>query len=125
MNINFFSPHHMVRTDVFLSFSRLSKLYHALSPTQSGGGEIRTLDALRHAAFPRRCTRPLCDASVQKIYITLTLYSHLRERSDALLNRWVGTEYSCDKSSGFMRTERIRDEKMCGRMIRAAHRRFV
>src|SRR3989344_1825323 len=33
-----------------------------------GGGAIRTLDALRHAAFPRRCTRPLCDASVHGQY---------------------------------------------------------
>ena len=29
-----------------------------------GSGEIRTLGTLRYAAFPRRCTRPLCDASV-------------------------------------------------------------
>src|SRR3989338_9753889 len=28
-----------------------------------GGGEIRTLDALRHAAFPRRWNKPLSDAS--------------------------------------------------------------
>ena len=34
-----------------------------LSPTQSGGGAIRTLDALRHAAFPRRWNKPLSDAS--------------------------------------------------------------
>jgi hypothetical protein len=29
-----------------------------------GGGEIRTLDALRHATFPRWWNKPLSDASV-------------------------------------------------------------
>ena len=38
-----------------------------------GGGEIRTHDTFRYAAFPRRCTRPLCDASnADKIYHKLT-----------------------------------------------------
>src|SRR3989344_4291016 len=105
MNINFFSPHHMVRTDVFLSFSRLSKLYHALSPTQSGGGAIRTLDALRHAAFPRRCTRPLCDASVQRIYITPLTHSHPSESCYALLYWWMRREYPCDEFASVMSAE--------------------
>src|SRR3989338_2415630 len=47
-----------------------------------GGGEIRTLDALRHAAFPRRCTRPLCDASnAHKKYLIYSLPTRAAMRS--------------------------------------------
>src|SRR3989344_942217 len=35
---------------------------------ENGGGEIRTLDALRHAAFPRRWNKPLSDASNRSRY---------------------------------------------------------
>ena len=41
-----------------------------LTVSLCGGGEIRTHDTLRYAAFPRRCTRPLCDASVLGKYST-------------------------------------------------------
>ena len=33
------------------------------SLTSGGGGEIRTLGALRHAGFQDRCIRPLCHPS--------------------------------------------------------------
>ena len=33
----------------------------------SGGGEIRTLGALRHGGFRNHCTRPLCDPSAQTL----------------------------------------------------------
>ena len=33
-----------------------------------GGGEIRTRGALRHSCFQDRCTKPLCDSSLNAIY---------------------------------------------------------
>src|SRR3989344_6144183 len=70
-----------------------------------GGGAIRTLDALRHAAFPRRCTRPLCDASVQRIYITPLTHSHPSESCYALLYWWMRREYPCDEFASVMSAE--------------------
>jgi hypothetical protein len=36
-----------------------------------GGGEIRTLGALRHAGFQDRCIQPLCHPSEKTNYISL------------------------------------------------------
>src|SRR5581483_7838912 len=50
-------PHCPRAEDQYNERYECKKIFH------SGGGEIRTHDTFRYAAFPRRCTRPLCDAS--------------------------------------------------------------
>src|SRR3989338_6657647 len=53
-----------------------------------GEGGIRTLDTLRYAAFPRRCTRPLCDLSnAHKKYLIYSLPTRAAMRSST--GGWV------------------------------------
>src|SRR3989344_3644545 len=88
--------------------------------TIGGGGEIRTHDTLRYAAFPRRCTRPLCDASSYSTKIPYLFVSD--QRLYAFLYRRVGHEEFCQGACFCSRAEGVADVEVCGRVVGAAHR---
>src|SRR3989338_4606276 len=88
--------------------------------TTGGGGEIRTHDTLRYAAFPRRCTRPLCDASSYSTKIPYLFVSD--QRLYALLYRRGRHEEVCPGTCFCSRAEGVADVEVRGRVVGAAHR---